>query len=51
MENTWATALVQGKDVKVEVNLVFSGTSMRPIEFQVKYTIDGEPVFEKFANE
>lgn len=27
MENSWADAMVQGKDVKIEVEAVFTGTS------------------------
>jgi hypothetical protein len=51
MENSWADAMVQGKDVKIEVEAIFSGTSKRPDSFKVKYTIDGQPFQENFINQ
>jgi len=37
MENTWAEAMTQGKDVKIRVDAVFEGTSLRPDAFEVSY--------------
>ncbi len=51
MENSWADAMVAGKDVKIEVEAVFSGASKRPDSFKVKYTIDGQPFQENFVNQ
>ena len=51
MENTWADGMVAGKDVKIEVEAVFSGASKRPDSFKVKYTIDGQPFQENFVNQ
>jgi len=51
MENSWATDMVAGKDVKIEVEAIFSGSSQRPTSFQVKYTIDGQPFQENFINQ
>lgn len=51
MENSWADAMAAGKDVKIEVEAVFSGASKRPDSFKVKYTIDGEPFQENFINQ
>ncbi|MBO3099454.1 hypothetical protein J4051_14330 [Gelidibacter sp. DF109] len=45
-----ANALVQGKDVKIQVEAIFSGTSKRPNSFKVKYIIDGQPFQENFIN-
>jgi DNA/RNA non-specific endonuclease len=50
MENGWADAMVNGSDVKIEVEAIFSGASKRPDSFKVKYTIDGQPFQEKFTN-
>ncbi len=35
MENEWASAMVQGKDIKIEVRAVFLSQSQRPIGFEV----------------
>jgi hypothetical protein len=51
MENTWADAMVNGKDVKIEVEAIFSSASKRPDSFKVKYTIDGQPFQENFINQ
>jgi hypothetical protein len=51
MENGWADAMVQGKNVKIEVEAIFTGVSKRPDEFVVKYTIDGQPFNETFKNQ
>lgn len=51
MENSWADAMVAGKDVKIEVNAIFEGTSKRPSKFEVEYYIDGEYNFKEFINQ
>jgi len=51
MENSWADAMVAGKDVKIEVKAIFEGPSKRPDSFKVKYTIDGQPFQENFVNQ
>jgi hypothetical protein len=51
MENTWAEAMVQGKDVRVEVRATYNGTSARPINFEVEYWIDGSYNFREFVNQ
>jgi DNA/RNA non-specific endonuclease len=51
MENSWADAMVQGKDVKIEVEAIFSGTSKRPDAFDVSYWIDGVKTKTSFINQ
>ena len=51
MENTWADALVDDKDVKIRVEAIFNGASQRPSEFKIHYTIGEQPFLEKFKNE
>lgn len=51
MENRWADAIVDNKDVKIQVEAIFSGSSQRPTKFEVKYSIDGQPFSEKFINQ
>ncbi|WP_339099601.1 hypothetical protein IGL98_001377 [Enterococcus sp. DIV0840] len=41
IENSWAKALNQGKKVIAEVKANYSGTSPRPVSFEVKWSIDG----------
>lgn len=43
MENARVDAMVQGKDMKIEVEAVFNRASQRPSNFKVKYTIDEQP--------
>ncbi|MDX5628477.1 MULTISPECIES: DNA/RNA non-specific endonuclease [unclassified Brenneria] len=51
MENTWAKALSEGKEVKVSIQPSYVGDSARPDKFYVEYTIDGSrPVAETFKN-
>lgn len=40
MENSWANAMVDGKDVKIEVKAIFDWNSKRPNKFEVDYWID-----------
>lgn len=41
MENTWASALKEGKQVSVKIEPVYSGKSIRPDSFNVEYSIGG----------
>jgi filamentous hemagglutinin len=51
MENTWASALKQGQTVGVKIEPVYSGSSVRPDRFTVRYSIDGgRPVIVDFKN-
>ena len=46
IENQWAKAIEEGKNVKVNVEVKYDGDSLRPSKFNVQYEIDGE-VFSK----
>ncbi|EOW2402474.1 hemagglutinin repeat-containing protein [Cronobacter turicensis] len=51
MENTWATALKEGKQVKVKIDPVYSGSSVRPDKFTIQYQIgNNKPIRETFQN-
>ena len=51
MENSWAKALRENKQVEVKIDLVYSGDNNRPVKFNVKYTIEGErPVIKNLSN-
>ncbi|WP_369815307.1 hemagglutinin repeat-containing protein [Citrobacter sp. CtB7.12] len=51
MENTWANALKDGKQVNVKVEPSYSGSNVRPDSFTVTYQIGNErPVREIFNN-
>ncbi|CNL95780.1 DNA/RNA non-specific endonuclease [Yersinia aleksiciae] len=51
MENTWANALKDGKQVNVKIEPVYSGDSVRPESFNVIYTINGgRPKEQAFIN-
>lgn len=51
MENTWATALKEGKQVKVKIDPVYSDNSVRPDKFTIQYQIgNNAPIREKFQN-
>ncbi|WP_181949606.1 DNA/RNA non-specific endonuclease, partial [Yersinia aleksiciae] len=51
MENTWANALKDGKQVNVKIEPVYSGDSVRPESFKVRYSIDGgRPTSIDFEN-
>jgi filamentous hemagglutinin len=50
MENEWAKALGQGKKVKVIIDTVYNGNSMRPLKFLVEYLIDGQTIRKTFNN-
>ncbi|MCR3757938.1 DNA/RNA non-specific endonuclease [Clostridium felsineum] len=42
IENQWAKALEEGKQVKVKLDIKYEGNSMRPSKFNVQYEIGGE---------
>ena len=42
IENQWAKALKDGKNVTTNVNIKYEGNGLRPTEFNVEYTIDGK---------
>lgn len=51
IENKWATALSQGKEVIVDIRPEYLGTSKRPVAFNINYSIDGEKVSRRLLNE
>ena len=42
IENEWAKAIGEGKEVTVNVEVKYDGEGLRPVEFIVEYTIDGD---------
>lgn len=50
MENEWASALQLGKSVKIEVRLIYSGQSLRPIGLEVDYWIDSVKTTRSYSN-
>lgn len=42
IENKWARALEEGKNVTVHGELIYEGTNLRPSGIRLEYTIDGE---------
>ncbi|MDM5188375.1 DNA/RNA non-specific endonuclease [Bacillus sp. DX4.1] len=42
IENQWATALEEGKQVKVNVEIKYDGDNLRPSESYIEYEIDGK---------
>ena len=50
MENKWADALKNGKEVKVEIKPLYEGSDKRPSAFQAKYWIDGKKKIAFFEN-
>ncbi|MCA6064819.1 DNA/RNA non-specific endonuclease, partial [Thalassolituus marinus] len=51
MENTWAKALEEGKEVTVDIKPVYEAGSKRPTKFVARYTIDGQPYKSIFKNQ
>lgn len=51
MENEWATALEEGKEVTFDTSLGYDGDDSRPTDFIVTYMLDGEPHVRHFPNE
>ncbi|KQY89264.1 DNA/RNA non-specific endonuclease [Pelomonas sp. Root1444] len=50
MERTWAEAIRDGKQVKVEVSPVYAGGSQVPTKIEVIYWIDGQRAVQTFRN-
>jgi len=51
MENSWATALKDGKTVNVNIQPIYSGSNTRPDRLIVQYSVDGgRPVNVDFKN-
>ena len=50
MENTWSTALDQGKKVEVLIEPIYELSSKRPVAFEVEYWVNGVRNFEFFDN-
>jgi hypothetical protein len=51
MENLWAQEMVAGKDVKVQIEAIFTGNSQRPDAFDVSFWIEGVKTNRTFINE
>ena len=51
IENQWAKAIKEGKTVTTNVEVIYDGDSLRPKEFKVKYTIDGEAFYKRILND
>ena len=41
LENTWKSALKEGKEVEVSIEPIYNGESLRPEKFDIEYSIDG----------
>ncbi|QLY82307.1 DNA/RNA non-specific endonuclease [Clostridium intestinale] len=41
MEQDWASALKEGKEVRVKIEPVYGVDNLRPISFEIEYTIEG----------
>jgi hypothetical protein len=50
IENEWARALEEGKQVAVNVEIKYGADGLRPSEFLVEYTIDGKFVTQTIPN-
>ena len=50
IENQWAKAKKEGKTVTTNINIKYEGDSLRPTEFNVEYTIDGEYFCQDILN-
>lgn len=50
MENKWAKALKEKKEVHIEINNIFEGESKRPIAQEVKFKIGKDNYKEFFEN-
>ncbi|EJO5349457.1 DNA/RNA non-specific endonuclease [Clostridium botulinum] len=50
IENQWAKALEEGKQVKVSLDIKYEGNSMRPAKFNVQYEVDGEFFLKTLLN-
>jgi hypothetical protein len=50
MENSWTKAASEGKKVEVKIKPVYEGSSKRPSEYRVEYSIDGKLKRKVFPN-
>ncbi|MBO8461992.1 MAG: DNA/RNA non-specific endonuclease [Firmicutes bacterium] len=50
IENKWKQYALQGKNVKVNIDLKYEGTSERPKWINVEYEVDGKHFFENIEN-
>ena len=50
LENQWAKAIEEGKDVSVNVKINYEGNSLRPSSFDIDYEIDGRMRFTSLEN-
>lgn len=50
LEKIWQQALSDGKQVFVDIELVYTGNSFRPTAFEIEYTIDGIVKYISFRN-
>ncbi len=50
MENSWTKAANEGKKVEVKIKPTYEGSSKRPSEYRVEYSIDGQPYRKKIKN-
>jgi hypothetical protein len=50
LENTWKNALKEGKEVAIKVKPIYEKDSMRPAQFRVDYSINGEKYKAELPN-
>ena len=50
IENQWAKALENGQKVTVGININYDAGNIRPISFDVSYTIEGIHYYQKIYN-
>ena len=50
LENKWAKAIEEGKNVKVEVKILYKGSDIRPSGFDISYSINGKSFSTKISN-
>lgn len=50
LENQWAKALGDNKQVSVNVDVKYDGEGLRPVEFVVEYKINGKRFLKKISN-
>ena len=50
IENQWDNALRNGKQVTVDINVNYDGAHLRPVSFEVEYTINGRYYIEEISN-
>ena len=50
LENTWARALKEGKNVNVKITPVYESNSLRPSKLDIRYSINGERFFDSLQN-